>query len=138
MLPKIKVEFCITGIQLNPERITQLIGISPSQTWNIEEPIQNTLLRRKHNGWCLSSGDYKSDLDLAKLAKQLLQILLPKSEVINKTCDEFQLDCELSCVAYIVDETPIINFTHDILSGLAQLKATMDIDIILTEQHDQT
>lgn len=133
MLPKIKVEFCITGIQLNPEQITQLIGISPSQIWKMEEPIQNTLLRRKHNGWCLSSGEYNSDLDLAKLAEPLIQILLPKSEVINKICDEFQLDCELSGVAHIVDKTPIINFTHDILLGLAQLNATLDIDIILTE-----
>ena len=120
-------------MQLDPEHITRLLEISPSQIWKTGEFIQNTNIQRKHNGWCLSSGDYKNDLHLAQIAEPLLQALLPKSEVIKKTCDELQLECELSCIVYIVDETPILNFTHEILKSLAQLNATMDIDVILTK-----
>jgi len=131
MLPKIRADFCITGIEIPPDKITSLLGISPTKTWQVGESIQGTALKRKFNGWCISK-EYERDLNLVKPVKSLLEILLPKSKVINHICNEYKLECEMSCVIYVTDETPIIDFEQDVISKLAELKTTLDIDIILT------
>jgi hypothetical protein len=131
MLPKIKAEFCITGLRATPEEITESINVIPTQTWRLGDVVQGTELHRKHNGWCLEFEE--SDfLDLAMAADSLLRSLLPNSKKIKHACEVYDLQCELSFAVYIVDETPIINFGHEIISGLAELGANIDIDIILT------
>src|SRR5688572_3562456 len=125
MPPKIMAEFIITGINVTPDEITTAIGITPTETWKIGDH------RRKHNGWCISTG-YHQDFDLEKYIKQLFEILLPKSETITTFCGENELDCELSCAAYVINETPSTTFSKEIVSDLAKLNASLDIDIILT------
>jgi len=131
MLPKIMAAFVITGMNVTPDEITTAIGITPTKTWMVGDSVQNTALRRKHNGWCISTG-YQQDFDLEKYIKQLLEMLLPKSETITIFCRENKLDLQLSCAAYVIDETPSINFSNKVVSILAKLNSSVDIDIILT------
>lgn len=131
MRPEIRLDFCITGTIVSPEKITDLLGITPSRTWNIGEQIQKTNLRRKHNGWCLSADIDKGALDLAGPAKALLNLLTPKAPLIREICVQFDMDCEFGYGIYIVDEQPVINFEPDLLSAMAELNAAVDIDIIL-------
>jgi hypothetical protein len=131
MTPRSKVEFIITGIKISPDKITDLIAIKPSRTWLLGESIQGTKLRRKHNGWCLST-NYENSIDLAKPIQSLLPILLPQSETIIRVCNDYGLECEFSCVAYVTNEMPSICFDQEIISGLANLGAMLDIDVILT------
>jgi hypothetical protein len=124
MNPEIKVEFIITGLQISPDEITPLIGLTPTNTWNDGDFIQKTALRRKHNGWCISTDS--KDISLGKLTRDLLNVLLPKTKIINELCAEYKLECELSCAIYIIDETPVVNFGRDIISDLALLNAAID------------
>lgn len=125
------VEFCITGTRISPDEITELLGVVPTRIWRLDEPIQDTMLRRKHNGWCLTKRHESAEL--ADLVKSLLNELLPNAETITRICSDYELDCELCCVAYVINQAPAINFDREIIRGLAQLGATLDIDIILTE-----
>jgi hypothetical protein len=127
---KIQAEFCITSNQVTPMEITNAIEIAPSRTWLAGDFIQNTKLRRKHNGWCLSSNED----NIFESIRTVLGILLPKSELIRKLCDSYDISPELSCVIYIVKnkEIPAFNFDQNIISGLARLNASVDIDIIRT------
>ncbi len=131
MPPEIMAEFIITGINVTPDEITKAIGITPTETWKLGDLSEKTTLRKKHNGWRISTG-YHQDFDLEKYIKQLFEILLPKSEIITTFCRENELDCELSCAAYVIDETPSTNFSKKIISDLAKLNASLDFDIILT------
>lgn len=131
MPPEIMAEFVITGINVTPDKITTAMGITPTKIWKIGDSVQNTALLRKHNGWCISTG-YRQDFDLEKYVKQLLEMLLPKSETITTFCRENELNCELSCAAYVIDETPSINFSKEVVLDLAKLNVSIDIDIILT------
>jgi hypothetical protein len=40
MKSEIKVKFCILGTKLSPEEITNIIGISPTKSWNAGEHVQ--------------------------------------------------------------------------------------------------
>jgi hypothetical protein len=108
------------------------LGVAPTKTWYVGDNIQGTLLKRKHNGWCLSINT-QEDFELTKSLNSLLQILLPKSKTINHICQEYELETEISCTIYIVDETPVINLDQDIISKLAEFNIALDIDIILVE-----
>ena len=129
----IKVEFVLTGTRLSPDGIIHLLGITPVRTWQKGDSIQDTKLRRKHNGWCLSIKGNENSIDLADYITPLLEVLLPKSELITDICREYELDAEFSCVIYIKDEAPIINFSTTNVINLAKLHAAIDVDIILTE-----
>jgi hypothetical protein len=133
MPPKIQTEFCITGIDLLPEQITIDLGLTPTQTWRLGDPIQETQLRRKHNGWCFSIGQSEDNWELEKSLAALIDHLLPYANIISSVCENHILHCEISCAIYVSDETPIINLCPETISHLAQLNASLDIDIILTE-----
>jgi hypothetical protein len=133
MDPKIKVEFRITGTKITAEEITNFLGISPTSTWNLGDSIQGTKIRRKHNGWCISIGNIENSLDLMDYIEPLIKFLLPKSELIAEFCSGNGLYCEIACTIYIIDQTPIINFSPILFSNLAELKTNLDIDLILTE-----
>jgi hypothetical protein len=132
MLPEIQVKICITGVTLTPEKITNYIDILPTETWAIGDLIQKSSITRKHNGWCISTASEKG-YDFKQPIKRLLHILKPKLTVIGNFCRENNLDVELSCIAYVVDETPACYLDKDIISVLSQLGASVDFDIILTE-----
>jgi hypothetical protein len=132
MLPEIQTEFCLTGLKILPEEITNSLGVSPTRTWLVGDSIEGTLIQRKHNGWSLST-NLKRNLDLGESLQPLLQILLPKSKTINYMCTQYSLDAEISCAIYITDETPIINLDKNIIAQVADLSAEIDIDIILVK-----
>lgn len=132
MIPEIKAEFILTGKQISPDEITRLLGMYPTRTWKEGDFIQETKLRRKHNGWCFSVSSDKNSLDLEDYISPILRALLPKSDTIKCVSDEYGLASELSCAIYIRDETPSINLGIETLTGLAKLVTTFDIDIILT------
>jgi hypothetical protein len=127
-----RVELCLTGTRISPDEITRLLGVAPTRVWRLGEPIQGTALRAKHNGWCFAQ-QLAEDASLADRARSLLVELLPRAKTITRICSEFDLDCELACVAYVTDHVPELNFDSEIISGLAELKAILDIDIILTK-----
>ena len=130
MNPKMQVKFCITGLEISPEEITRSIGITPTRTWLLGDSIQKTELRRKHNGWLLSTG--KRVISLEESARYLLTVLLPKSKALNQLCSKYNLRCELSCAIYVIDEMPPVHFSKDVIADLSSLNTAVDVDIILT------
>lgn len=130
-MPEFKVEFLITGTKISADEITKLIGVSPTRSWDMGDFIPKTNLRRKHNGWCLSYDDSEKIKDIDEAMLFLLNILLPKSKQIIQISKEYDLECEMNTVIYISDQVPAINLSKEIVCGLAELRAMIDIDIIL-------
>jgi hypothetical protein len=131
MNAEIKVEFIITGTQITPEEISNLLGLTPTRTWREGDLIQATRLVYKQNGWCLSNKE--NSINLGDHIHSLLDNLLPKSELIAKVCSKYGLESEMNCVIYIVNETPIINISKKTIAGMERLGTSLDIDIILNE-----
>lgn len=133
MRPKLDVELRIYGTQINSDQITNLIGIDPTHTWTLGEPIQKTSLRRKENAWCYSipMANEDDNWHLAEAVKRLLQVLLPQVGKIRQICKEFDLECEVSCGVYVTGQPPSMDFTPDVISNIAAFNATLDIDVIL-------
>jgi len=131
MIPEIEVEFRLIGTEILPDEITQQLGMNPTSTWLEGDYVPKTKLRLKENGWALASIGPEQTYELSDYIVPLIDTLLPKSTLIVELCEKYHLYSELSVGVYIRDETPSINLDQTIISGLEELKTTIDIDLIL-------
>lgn len=128
---KILASIVFTGDDFDPEEITSYIGLKPSKIWYKGEKIQNSAIKRKKNGWLLSTGREIS-LDLDIQIREITDSIKPHISKIIEICQKFNLETELSCAIYIEDDKiPSIHFEKDILKIISDLKAEIDIDIYM-------
>lgn len=121
MRNEISVEFILTGLELNPEEITDLLKISPTSTWKLGDLIGKSILGHKHNGWSLKS-NLENSVDLEEHITYVLQKLLPSWQKLVDIC--YQYDAEISCVIYSYEaQAPAIHFNKDIIRRVAELNA---------------
>lgn len=130
MEPEIKIGFLLSG-DISPEEITNFLGVSPTQSWHKGDLVKGTTMIRKFNGWLLSFMEEVDSNELDDHIRPILSILLPKKDVIADLIDKYKLDAEISCTIYLVDETPVGYLSPEIVTGMSDLQASLDIDIIL-------
>ncbi len=129
MQTTIKVSFILTGIGVKPDKITKFIGIIPTKTWRMGEKIQNSSLKRKQDGWCLSSKETES-IDLNYEIEKLINIILPAKKKIVEICEKYQIESEISCVVNLHgNETPAINLKKATIKNIYELDSSIDIDL---------
>ena len=130
MEPEVRVAFTLTGLGIDPDVITEGIGLRPTKTWRLGEKNQNTKVRRKYDGWSIVMKRHRS-ADLGQEIRRLLEPILPHANAIRKTCEEYDLEAEVGCAVYVSDETPAMYLDSDIIKLLADLNAEFDIDLYI-------
>jgi hypothetical protein len=128
MTPKIKVYFIVTG-RFDPDEFTKAIGLKPKIVWRAGETVQNTLIKRKSDGWKITI-DETASYDLDVEVKKLISVLDPYNVGIAHYCKENDLNAEFSCVVTTKeDEYPSIHFDKKLLKKIKSFNAEIDIDI---------
>jgi hypothetical protein len=89
MIPEIEADFRLVGSNIFPDDITRFLGITPSVTWLAGEYVQKTMLRRKEHGWLLKGIGPHQTYEMSDVIFPLLDVLLPKSELIVELCDTY-------------------------------------------------
>jgi Domain of unknown function (DUF4279) len=126
MKSEILVEFLLTGFEVDPEKITVAIGIEPTESWNVGDAIEKTKLKRKENGWALSSGLDKSS-ELEEHLDVLFEQLQAKWAILTSLCSKY--DAEISCTVYGYEaQGPAMHLDKKIVKFIAELNAEVDID----------
>lgn len=122
-----EVYFALFGTEFDPDEVTEIIGLQPSNTKRQAEP------RPKHSWWIVSEGKVEADsIDIYELSKSLVAKLAPYKADIARAKRTFDLDAVLEVVLWIsTDEsvsTPAIGFEPDVISFLSDIGASIDID----------
>ena len=128
--PKFRIALCLTGTIVSPDDITSAIGIVPTATWKVGDPIDSTRLRMKHDGWKLELPD-RDGFELEPVLNEMLNIIDSRFDRVVETIKRHHLQCEIACAIYLQDAAPSCNLTMDTLNRLCKVGATLDIDIIL-------
>lgn len=128
---EIEVGLTLTGLHVSPDDITGIVGLCPTRTWALGDSIQNTALRRKHDGWQFALPP-KETLQLEEQLKDLLDALDPYRERIREVAQRMVLEVEVYCAVYIAGDTPASYLSACTLGRLVALGANLDIDLILT------
>ncbi len=133
MASKIKVSFIITGIGFNPTEISTLIGLKPTKIWRLGETIKPSILKRKHDGWCISTTE-KESMDLNEEVLFLLRKIISfKSNILN-VCKKFNLSSEIAITVYVENnEIPSLHFNSKVVSIISELNTEIDIDLYIMD-----
>lgn len=116
------------SVSLTPEQITEAIGLPCDRSWRIGDKRGKTIIIEKENGWILNSS-LSLEASLDAHVENLLSRLTPIADKIRKFSEQNRV--EFSCVVY-ADSPPALNFTESVIFQLAQLGASLDIDLFLT------
>ncbi|HLO89414.1 MAG TPA: DUF4279 domain-containing protein, partial [Nostocaceae cyanobacterium] len=119
--------FLLCYFECDPEEITKIVGVSPTDVWRIGDKITNrSTLKRKKNGWRLKS-NLEQTADLDAHIRNVLERLKPGWEKLREL--GLQYYAEISCVIYNYEaQVPVMHFDKEIIKAAAELNAEIDID----------
>lgn len=121
----IGVALIFSGFADDPEELTKLTGIKPSESWRTGDSIGRSSRKHPRNGWQVSA---PKDIDDIEAAVDALFLQLHEKwdllQTLSKTC------CvELSVVIYADEQIPAIHFRDDQVRRLAELSGKIDVDV---------
>jgi hypothetical protein len=140
MFYKIELDLILDGFDIDPTQISNILSLSPTQVWLKGESIQKTALKRKSNGWVLSSGLEKS-AELEDHINALFSKIKPV--LLNFNNLPLSTEKELSCAIYVYHEksntaeehrTPPIHLDREQIEILNELGAEFDLDLYVLPQ----
>ncbi len=124
---EISVSFELRGSELEPEKITALLGIIPTKSWRVNDLVHPKAgVRRKSNGWSLKSQLDKS-AELDEHIKSIFEELQPSWQSLVEICKQY--DALISCAVYRYKQIPAIDLDKDIVRKAAELNAGIDVDV---------
>jgi Domain of unknown function (DUF4279) len=129
MSTEISISLSLAEFKCDPDEISTLLGIVPTETWRVDELINpRGTLRYQYNGWALKS-QLDTSAGLEEHMESLLKQLEPQWEIFTELGNCY--DIEFSCVIYMEfgDQVPAIHFNKDILQKVANLNAEIDVDL---------
>lgn len=130
--PEIFIAFSLHG-NFDPQEATRLIGREPSRTWRMGEVrVPHSPLVYQSSGWRLEVGPVRGWSAEGPLSELLIDVwaLADRIALVVKT---FGLRSELSCSIYASGRFPAVSLDSTAVRQLADLGASLDIDITLSD-----
>jgi hypothetical protein len=124
------VSFGFFGDSLVPQRVTDLLGLSPTHAHARGDPHpirSNPDLRWRSGAWMLDS-QQSPDAPLDQHLRDLLDRLEPKAEAIRELVAE-GLRASFSCGCFLEKENEGTTLPPQTLGRIAALGADLDLDI---------
>jgi len=126
-----RVYFALDGEELDPDLLTELLGISPTSTKRIGEKIPGKI--PKVNSWLLSTENKVNEyINVYDMANEIVKLLIPKKQVIIDAIQKYNLSSKLEVVLWFsINEkhaTPAIGFEVETIKFLGEVGAYIDID----------
>jgi hypothetical protein len=112
------------------EDVTALLGLSPSNAWNIGDHSPRTGSTHKFMSWKLKSGHDDTE-PLAEHVKSLLLLLSLRPDALDKLSSDF--DLTLQCVGYFPPSGHGFSFDREQIRNAARLGLAIDLDFYFTE-----
>lgn len=125
---RVELAFVVLDFECPHAEITSALGLEPTTTWNRGDLVGKSALRRKAAGWTLASGlapNARPDEHLDALLSRL-----PASLAALSKCGD-RCHTEFSMAVRVFSSAPPLSFSPTALQRVAQLRATLDIDLIL-------
>lgn len=127
MITENYVRLKIISKTLLPEEIDEIIGIKCDKSWKLNGYLTGTKIKKKDNGWILSSTlDVSEDLELhvSNVLVRLVSVVEKIKALSEQNTVEFSL-------AIYSKERPILSFDKETIAILGQLGASLDIDLYI-------
>ncbi len=124
----IRASLRIMGDDFDVKRITDVLEVCPSETWNKGDFIRKTEKSRTYTAWMYNTEPIES-LNIKTSIKQIEEVFRQKADKIVILQNIYDLDISIDFVIVIENgETPAIYFEPDFIRFAAEIGAKFDID----------
>lgn len=128
MATEIDVSLTLRGDAFEPDTVTDITSLIPTHTWRKGDLVPGTTMKRKEDGWRISTGLVTSN-DLDEQITHIIDLIAPFASKIRHVCQLLDLDVDLSCVVYIDPAVPSMSIDLNTMGMLVSVGATIDIDV---------
>ena len=126
---KVMVYFNIKGDDFPLETVTELLGITPTNTMKKGELGSPEHPPYRFTSWSYGT-DYEETLDIDNQLLPVLEALKDKIDIINYIQSTYDAHCSIVIVPEIYDgRTPGIAFEKDTIEFIYRINASIDIDL---------
>ena len=132
-IPEIRVSFCLFG-DFDPTAVSVAVGLEPDRTWRAGDArVPHSPLTHTSAGWCIEERP-ETGWELEPVVSRLLDRLAPFRAEIQAVRERLALRAQLACVVYADDRVPALGLGSQCVARLAELEASLDIDVMLVER----
>ena len=124
---EVKVRLVILGFECSSDEISSTLGVAPTQVWRDGETVTPQATNVHHeNGWML-----RSPVDPQRAsAEEAVNALLAQFPSLKAFAAlPAAADIQLTCTIYGHDERPGLWLSKDVIARLAQIGASLDVDV---------
>ncbi len=124
---EVKVYFLLSGFKIEPNEITDIIGINPTKTYKKgDKRTKKSIVKYEKNGWILSVEENNiTQVDI--LFKKLLEKLSNKKKQIKSLIN---VEKTFVVVVYTYDLMPGICYDYKTIADIHEFEANIEHDII--------
>ena len=115
------------------EQITEILGLKPSEAWNVGDTNPQSGKPFNFMRWCLSSG-FDDTQPLDSHIGSLLAVLHVKSEALRSLWLDY--DLTLQCVGYFPSHSHGMHFNREQIRQAAQLGLAFDLDFYYVDDYE--
>lgn len=117
--------FTVTG-DFEPERVTKLLGLEPTESWKKGDRNERTHYERKFSRWSLRSR--LPDIDrLEDHIRDVLDQLAPRAKQICNLVEELGMG-EIECVGHFHSDYPGFTLGRNVIAAMASMNLELDCD----------
>ena len=128
--PQLAVSLVVAAFEDAPEVVSRALGIEATESWRAGEATPSGRGVWRGNEWVLRS-PLEEPLDLEIHLEWLLE-RLPTERPAAALAAGWTF--EFSCAVHLVDQAPSLSVSSALLQRIAQLGASIDIDVVLTAE----
>lgn len=125
--PELQVALIISSFSCTPEQLTDLLGVSPSDTWLTGDPIGVGSGKRKFSGWRLKAPVSHG----APLGEHVAWLIQSLPNNLNFTSVTSHWEVELAVVAHLYRTTPEMHLSSAQVAQVGRWNASVDVDLYI-------
>ena len=116
------------------ESVTDILGLQPSEAWNVGDRSEQTGRVQKFMQWRLNSG-LDDTAPLKDHIEALLLFLLPREEQLRKLWLDY--DLFIQGVGHYAPSGHGVHLNREVVRQAARLGVAFDLDFYFFDDHDQ-
>lgn len=127
----VRASLRIMGEDFDIQEVTEMLDISPSETWRKGDFVRNTKRLRTYTAWIYNT-EVLETLNICALTEQINLIFSPKVDKIAFLKKEYDLDISIDFIVVVEnDDPPSIYFESDFIKFASKIGAQFDIDMYI-------
>ena len=134
----VSIYFYADGLPMSVAKITELIGMNPTTSWNEDDPAPTPFIPDQKCGssyWEYLCPMHISEKSLDGLITGLLDILQDKAAIVTKLSQQYETG--ITCACYFPDICPSFSLSADVLKKCADFNLSLRFELFCSDDEEQ-